>query len=55
MVDNLAIGLFPVLVTLLGSYVNFLQANPAMFGVVAGIYWALKPLLRKITVPRFAS
>ncbi len=40
MVDNLAIGLFPVLVTLLGSYVNFLQANPAMFGVVAGIYWA---------------
>ncbi len=38
-VDNVAIGLFPLMIALLGSQIAFIGSNAVLFGVVAGIYW----------------
>ena len=48
-VDNVAIGLFPLVIALLGSQVAFIGSNAVLFGVVAGIYWTpgLHSLVRR--------
>lgn len=44
--DNLSIGIFPLLIGLLGNQFPAIKSMTVLFGVVAGIYWS--PLIRKL-------
>ncbi len=51
--ENAAIGLFPILLGLLGGLIPFIEKQGVIFGVVAGIYWT--PAIRSLFFSFFST